>query len=228
MLLSRGATKMELMEAQTEGFFAGLYFVFRLLMAVIMTMLDDYFLVFEVKVIACIGFVCVCAMAQPYKQKKYTVIDCTFFSLLAFISASQGYVYALLQETGTFSRSILINQTWMYIPLMYMIMYMARWLFLCFKNRDTNPYLLRNDGELKDTLSENREINRHPVNIDISPRPSITRTEVSIAELSQENDSETESEEEELSPLMGKKREMRILSQHAATESQEYCLSRNT
>ena len=209
-------------------FFAGLYFVFRLVMVMLMTIPDDSLIVFGFKTVACITFLCVCAAAQPYKKKKYTVIDCTFFSFLAIISAFQYYIYVLLQETEKFSRDILVNQLLMYIPLIYMIMYVARRLFLCFKNRDSNPYLLLNDGELKDTLSDDREGNRQPVNIDISPRQSITRTEVSIAELSQENESEGESEEAESSPLMGKRREMKIFSQHAATESAEYCLTRNT
>jgi hypothetical protein len=208
-------------------FFAGLYFVFRLVMVILMTMPEDSIIVFGFKTVACISFLCVCATAQPYKQKKYTVIDCVFFSFLAIISAFQYYIYVLLQETEKFSRDILINQLLMYIPLIYMIMYVARRLFLCFKNRDSNPYLLLNDGELKDTLSDDREGNGQPVNIDISPRQSITRTEVSIAELSQENESESESEEAESSPLVGKKREMKIFSQHAATESAEYCLTRN-
>ena len=209
-------------------FFAGIYFVFRLVMVMVMTLAQDSLEVFGLKVIICIIFVCVCAITQPYKQKRYTIIDCIFFLFLAVISGFQCYIYVLLQETERFSRDILINQLLMYMPLLYMIMYVSRWLFICFKNRDSNPYLLLNDGELKDTLLDEREDIRQPVHIDISPRNSVTRTEVSIAELSQENDSESDREEEDTSPLLEKRREMKIFSQHAATESQEYSLTKDT
>ena len=209
-------------------FFAGIYFVFRLVMVMVMTLAQDSLEVFGFKIIVCIIFVCVCAITQPYKQKRYTIIDCIFFFFLAVISGLQYYIYVLLQEMEKFSRNILINQLLMYMPLLYIIMYVSRWLFICFKNRDSNPYLLLNDGELKDTLLDEREDIRQPVHIDISPRNSVTRTEVSIAELSQENDSESDREEEETSPLLEKRREMKIFSQHAATESQEYSLTKDT
>ena len=209
-------------------FFAGLYFVFRLVLVLVMTVPEYDIDVLGYKIIILMVFAIVCATAQPYKKAKYTFIDNTFFFILATISGFQFYGYVLLQDTGKFSREIVLNHVLLFIPMLYMIMFVGRCLFMLLKNRDPNRFLLLNDNELKDTLTAGREGNREPVHIDISPRPSITRTEVSIAELSREN-SECESDSEtENSPLLGKKREMKIFSQHAATLSEEYRLARNT
>ena len=208
--------------------FAGLYFVFRLIVVLILTQSNDTVTALGLKAIAFSAFTFIFAMAQPYKQAKYTFIDSSFFFILFLLSYSQCYAYIQLQVVEKSSRVLLFGQFLVYIPITYMIIYVARWLFVYIKNRDQNRYhLLLNDGvEHKDALTNERGTDREPAQIDISPRVSITRTEVSIAELSQEN-SGSESDETEDSPLLGKRREMQIFSQHAATLSEEYRLARN-
>lgn len=212
-------------------FFAGLYFIFRLILALSMTACTNYTSIFAAVGFSCFGFSFLCAIFQPYKKTKYTVLDSLFFSMLGSIAVLQAYNYVKLLEKSQQSHDVLVNQFLLYLPLVYMTVYVGQWVFVFLKNRDPSRYLLLNDGELKeDNPSEEREEHRQPVNIDISPRPTITQTEVSIAELSQENtSSESGDNSGETAPLIvGRRREMKIFSQHAATLSAEYCIARAT
>ena len=210
-------------------FFAGLYFVFRFLMVLFYTIPSDTRVTLGFKVFACTLFLLVCGTLQPYKKTKYTVFDCLFFALLATIAVIQFYIYTDIQITEELSHDTFLNFFLLYIPLLYITCYVAHWLFVCIKNRESNPYLLlinNDDNELRDTPPiEGREgCCGRPVNINISPRPSITHTEVSIATLSHHDSSDNENPirgENEVTPLLPKKREMRIISQHAATLSQD-------
>ena len=204
-------------------FFAGVYFVFRLIIVLVYTLPQNTIIILGLKTGTFIVFLFVLAVSQPYKKSVYTFIDGLFYTTLGFISALQFYIYATLEENDI-SRSWFQYVLLQCIPLIYMTCYLFYRLFVCFKNRDSNRYLLLNndDDDSRETTHERVEHRRAPVTIDISPRTSITRTEVSITELSQSEDgSGSENIDRETSPLL-KKREMEIFSQHAATISQEY------
>lgn len=205
-------------------FFAGLYFVFRVVMLLVTSQSKDVISLLQAKAVAYIIFLLVCAITQPYKKAFYTFIDCLFFALLAIIAIFQLYTYVLLKQDEKMSRDFLLYYFGLYIPLLYMTCYVARWLILCYKNRDSDRYVIQhnNDSLREPTIEESGS----PAFIDISPRPSIvTHTEVSITELSQErkncSDSDNMSDgESEAAPLI-KKRELEIFSQHGATVSQD-------
>ena len=201
-------------------FFAGLYFVFRVIIIAGYTLQVSSFIVLY-KAVACIIFLFICAISQPYKKAVYTFIDCLFFAILALLSILQFYMYTLLHQEGNVTRNFLAYYFFLYIPLLYMIIYVVCWLLRYFKNRGSNRYLLINNNDDNDKENEEREEHRGPVHIDISPRPSITHTEVSITELSQEDGLDSDNANSETDPLL-KKQEMKIFSQHAATLSQEY------
>ena len=211
-------------------FFAGLYFVFRLMLVVIITISEDTTIVLALVMLGSIIFMLACAIAQPYKKAKYNFLDCFFFALLAIISGGQYYMYTDSLISGDQTRGTLALYFLVYIPLIYIMFYVGYWLFLCIKNRESNPYILtlnNNEDDHRNSLNVEREnFSNRPVNINISPRPSITHTEVSIAELSQDevSDENQMRRGSETTPLLFR-REMKIISQHAATSSQEYYLS---
>lgn len=204
-------------------YFAGLYFVFRVVILLVFSQSKEVVTLLTYKAVVSIIFLFICAISQPYKKALYTFIDCLFFAIMAVIATIQVYTYIRLKENGEISRSFLLYYFLLYVPLLYMICYVARWLFLCYKNRDSNRYVIHQnpDDGFREPVMKETDAGRSPVNIDISFRPSITRTEVSIAELSQErysSDSENVSgSEEEASPLMKKKREMEIFTQYGST-----------
>lgn len=204
-------------------YFAGLYFVFRVMMLLVFSQSKDVVTLLTYKAVVSITFLFICAVSQPYKKGIYTFIDCLFFALMAAIATIQVYIYIRLKQNEELPRTFLLYYFLLYVPLLYMICYVARWLFLCYKNRDSNPYVIHQnpDGGFREPVMKETDEGRSPVNIDISFRPSITRTEVSIAELSQErcsSDSENVSaSEEEASPLMKKRREMEIFTQYGSS-----------
>lgn len=204
-------------------YFAGLYFVFRVVMLLVFSQSQEIVVLLTYKAVVSIIFLFICAVSQPYKKALYTFIDCLFFAIMAAIATIQVYTYIRLKENKEISRVFLLYYFLLYVPLLYMICYVARWLFLCYKNRDSNRYVIHQnpDDGFREPVMKETDAGRSPVNIDISFRPSITRTEVSIAELSQErysSDSENMSaSEEEASPLMKKKREMEIFTQYGST-----------
>ena len=215
---------------QDRRFFAGLYFVFRLFLVIVITLVRDTTTILASVMISCIIFMFVCAIAQPYKKAKYNILDCFFFALLAAVSGQQYYMYTNSLVTGEQSRGTLAVYFLVYIPLIYIMIYVGYWLFLCIKNRESNPYTLtlnNNEDDNRNSLNVERpNLTNRPVNINISPRRSITHTEVSIAELSQDDYSDENQARQgnETTPLLFKRREMKIISQHAATSSQEYYL----
>ena len=203
-------------------FFAGVYFVFRVIILLLYSQIKQSVALLPLKAFAFILFLFVCAVSQPYKKAIYTFIDCLFFALLSSISIMQFYGYGTLKQEDKVDRNFFLYYFALYIPLFYIICYLARRLFRYYKNRDSDRYLLLDNGDdIRETTPEQRNEHMSPVHINISPRTSITRTEVSIAELSHErNCSDSESMVGESSPLL-KKREMLIFSQHAATLSQD-------
>lgn len=212
--------------AADRRYFAGLYFVFRVVLLLVFSQSKDVISLLSSKAVASIIFLFICAVSQPYKKAIYTFIDCLFFALMAGIATVQVYVYILLKENGEISRYFLLYYFSLYIPLIYITCYVARWFFICYKNRDSNRYVIHqnpDDDGLREPVMKERDECRSPAKIDISYHPSITRTEVSIAELSQErhssNSENASASEEELeaSPLMKKKREMEIFSQSGPT-----------
>lgn len=203
-------------------YFAGLYFIFRVVMLLVFSQSQDLLTLFSYKALVSIIFLLICAVSQPYKKAIYNFIDSLFFALMATIAIIQAYIYTTLQENREISRAFLLYYFLLYVPLLYMICYVTHWLFLCYKNRDSNRYVIQQnpEDEFREPVMKETDEGRSPVRIDISIRPSITRTEVSIAELSQErysSDSENVSaSEEEVSPLMKKKRELEVFSQHGS------------
>ena len=201
-------------------FFAGVYFIFRLVILLLYTQMKEVVYLLPAKAITYIIFLFVCAVLQPYKKVIYTCMDCLFFALLSSISIVQLYGYIILKQSHKVDRNFFVYYLALYIPLLYITCYVAYWLFRYYKNRDSNRYLLLdNDDNNRENTPQESDEHMSPVHINISPRTSITRTEVSIAELSREC-SDSESMMGESSPLL-KKREMLIFSQHAATLSQD-------
>ena len=211
-------------EKVDRRFFAGLYFVFRVIILLTISQSQD---VIESQVFvaaASITFLLVCAVSQPYKKTIYTVIDCVLFALLALITLLQLYIYITLTHGLKLDRTFLLYYFALYVPLLYIVCYVARWLFLCYRNRDSHRYVIPDhNDELREPMIDARDQYNVPAFIDTSPRPSITHTEVSINELPQEREghfleSESTSDgEREASPLI-KKKELDVFS-YGATSS---------
>lgn len=200
-------------------FFAGLYFIFRFIVLLINALSQDILTGLVILTAMSIVFMFLCAVIQPYKKRIYNIVDSFCFGLLGLITVLQIYIYVNLEQTNKLSRIFLFYYFLLYIPLLYIVCYVAHWLFLCYKNRGQRLYTPVTDDNFREpVIGHERSIS--PINI--SPRPSITHTEVSIAELSQQIE-ETSSEEEacEQEPLIsgatvGSKQEMENFSKYMA------------
>ena len=198
-------------------FFAGLYFIFRFIVLLINALAEDILTGLVSLTVVSMVFVFLCAVIQPYKKRIYNIVDSFCFGLLGLITVLQLYIYINLQETIELSRIFLFYYFLLYIPLLYIVCYVTHWLFLCYKNRGQRLYTPVTEDFREPVIGHERSTS--PPNI--SPRPSITRTEVSIAELSQQKDSsEDEACEHELLLNEGtacSKQEMENFSKYGAT-----------
>ena len=198
-------------------FFAGLYFIFRFIVLLINALAEDILTGLVSLTVVSMVFVFLCAVIQPYKKRIYNIVDSFCFGLLGLITVLQLYIYINLQETIELSRIFLFYYFLLYIPLLYIVCYVTHWLFLCYKNRGQRLYTPVTEDFREPVIGHERSTS--PANI--SPRPSITRTEVSIAELSQQKDSsEDEACEHELLLNEGtacSKQEMENFSKYGAT-----------
>ena len=110
-------------------FFAGLYFIFRLVIFTLFDMTNTLSTTYISLLIACILFGITTVLVQPYKKTFYTCLDVFFFNLLAVIMALQLYrVLLLMSDSHSPVRLLGFTFAFMMIPLAYMILFMLIWL----------------------------------------------------------------------------------------------------
>ena len=121
-----------------ERCFAGLYFVFRIVIFTIYTSAkSDLPLFFTYLVFAYIGMLVLFVIFQPYKQKFFNCLDMLMIALLVLINSLMLYAYIRLVSHRSFPHSSMVcSYMLMFLPLLYMISYVVyRSLYgsACFK-----------------------------------------------------------------------------------------------
>ena len=119
-------------------FFAGLYFLFRLVINVTYIYTHSWFDQYLVQQVACCVMVALLSICQPYNDnyKLFNVVDVLIFTNLAVINALSNF---LLSQSGPLQRTIplaplIIQYILLYLPLIYMIIYLI-WLLLSSKKK---------------------------------------------------------------------------------------------
>ena len=111
-------------------FFAGLYFIFRLIIFIIFDMTSRVTLTYMALLVACIVFATITVFFQPYKRKIYTYLDVFFFNLLAVIMGLQILGFYEVQTTLHFPMRLMITMYCLtLIPLVYMVCYILLWFW---------------------------------------------------------------------------------------------------
>ena len=117
-------------------FFAGLYFLFRLIINVSYILTDDYGQQFVLQQIVCTIFVVLIALCQPYtKEKKiFNYVDTLIFANLALLNALSLYLYTFSQANPSQPLPVsafVIQYILVFLPLIYMIGYLL-WYCLAY------------------------------------------------------------------------------------------------
>ena len=204
-------------------FFAGLYFLFRVVILLIYTLAQTIHAVLVLITCSSLFFLFLLAVFQPYKKKIHNVVDGFCFGLLGLISVIELYVYIDLERTSKLNNLFLLCYSLLFLPLLYIIWYTGHWFFVRYKSRNKplNLHITVTDSDNMGEPAIGHESSLAP--LDVSPGLSITHTEVSLDELSQEEDggSSTDDEKCDSQPLLPKvepkNQELENVSKYGAT-----------
>ena len=110
-------------------YFAGLYFIFRLVIFGIFDLADTTPYAYTSLIIAFVTFGIITAIVQPYKRPFFTYLDIVFFNLLAMIMALQ-YLALFLSAETDYLPAFLLNFTFVliFIPLVYVSLFVPYWV----------------------------------------------------------------------------------------------------
>ena len=138
-------------------YFAGLYFIFRIIVVLLsfsrgLSLGNSYISIGATFLCWCIALFF--ALAQPYKMQLYNVVDAVMFALMGTLSLLIVFFHIEILITGHPSNSFLILTDVLYtLPLLYLVLFIVCWLL----NRKTNcihklksykllQYLFRDQG----------------------------------------------------------------------------------
>ena len=109
-------------------YFAGIYFLFRIIVFLIFTLVGSIQKRYTILQATYTFFIVVFVILRPYKKDRYNVLDVTFLLVLAITSTTAVYLYIHLFMYKTF-----LNGLWyftyalLHIPTLYMAGYIIYW-----------------------------------------------------------------------------------------------------
>ena len=109
-------------------YFAGIYFVFRIIVFLIFTVVDSIQKRYTILQATFIIFIVVFVIVRPYKKDRYNILDVAFLLVLAITSTTAVYLYIHL-----FMYKYFLNGLWyftyvlLHIPTLYMKGYIIYW-----------------------------------------------------------------------------------------------------
>ena len=109
-------------------FFAGLYFLFRLVINVAYLSTDTWLEQFAVQQVACVIMIMLLALCRPYKKKWLNYVDILIFTNLAVLNSVSFYLYSFSQinpQTRLPPSAFAVQYILVLLPLFYMISYVA-------------------------------------------------------------------------------------------------------
>ena len=120
-------------------FFAGLYFVFRIMIFATFYLVNEFTTLYLTVQSMYILFALLTAIIRPYKKDFYTSVDIFFFSTLAVISGLHVFGFSQLKtELKLPTITLYATYSLAFIPFIYMTCYMLAWVLMrvldCHKN----------------------------------------------------------------------------------------------
>ena len=112
-------------------YFAGIYFLFRIIVFLIFTITSTIQKMFTALQISYTVFILVFVILRPYKKERYNILDAVFITILAVTATTANYIYTYLLSYTEF-----LNGLWyftyalLHIPTLYMAGYMIYWIFI--------------------------------------------------------------------------------------------------
>ena len=117
---------------QDYRWFAGMYFIFRLMIFATYAFTPDWFMQYMILQLVCTGGLLAFSILRPYKNDWYNRLDATMFAILSAINSLSMYNYFLaILDT---SPSVLIFSIQYFLvmcPLAYMVIFVV--CYLCIK-----------------------------------------------------------------------------------------------
>ena len=112
-------------------YFAGLYFVFRIIIFTIYTVVPSNISLLSILQIPYIVFMLMIVILQPYKKGFYNFLDAFFFAILAIKSSSGMYIYTKVIITKILPENVFyVTYALCFIPFLYIVAYVTYWLLL--------------------------------------------------------------------------------------------------
>ena len=112
-------------------YFAGIYFLFRIIVFLIFTVVSSIQKMFMLLQVTYIIFIVVFVILHPYKEDRYNILDTIFISILAVTNIMLLYLYNYLLTYGRFVDGLwYCTYVLLYIPTLYMASYIIYWFFI--------------------------------------------------------------------------------------------------
>ena len=128
--------------------FAGLYFIFRLIVFAVYAFTPDWFMQYAILQLVCISGFLAFALLRPYKNDWYNKLDATAFAILAAINTLSMYNYFLAVSGENPSVWIFFMQYFLVmLPLWYAVVFVAHYLFKTFNCKCTTAEGNEEDNE---------------------------------------------------------------------------------
>lgn len=112
-------------------FFAGLYFVFRLVINLNYSFTQSWLEQFVIKEIACVLMIMLLSLCQPYNKQnnRFNRIDVLIFTNLAIVNGLSFYLYEYAQNNPQADRlplsAFIIQYILIFLPMIYIIVYIV-------------------------------------------------------------------------------------------------------
>ena len=141
-------------------YFAGIYFIFRIIIFTIYTISESILAIFTELQTAYVVFLLTIVILRPYKKTFYNFLDGFFFAILAVSSGITMYIYTILVETNVMSKKLFfLTYAIQFIPSIYMVTYVVLWLLMkshCFKTHCVNRLKNRFQRHFEENIIENQ------------------------------------------------------------------------
>ena len=116
--------------------FAGMYFILRLLVFATYAFTPDWFLQYMILQLVCTGGFLAFALLRPYKNDWYNKLDATIFAILSAINSLSMYNYFLaVLDKSPSAWAFSIQYFLIMCPLVYMVIFVICYLFKKYKER---------------------------------------------------------------------------------------------
>lgn len=132
--------------------FAGLYFVLRLILFAVYAFTPNWFIQYAVQQLVCVGSALTFAIFQPYKRQLFNVVDISMFTILAAISTLSMFNYHVTtaEQALSMTWSVALQYVLIFLPLFYMVIYLLYLLYMKCKKcctKQSHQALEEEDGE---------------------------------------------------------------------------------